>query len=205
MDEMSRGARWWRLFKAFFKIGAFTFGGGYAMIPLIHREVVEAQGWISDEDMVDLLAISESTPGPLAVNAATFIGYKVAGVGGAAFATLGVALPSVLIISLIAQFYDSFRQNRYVAYAFEGIRVGVVVLIVNAVLKLSKSSIVDAFCVALMAVAFIVAVVTNVNVILILLCGGLCGLVYQTLRAKRTPAAAVEETNQADETGGDAP
>ena len=104
----------WVLFVTFFKIGAFTFGGGYAMIPLIQKEVVESKGFITDEDILDIFAIAESTPGPIAINSATFIGYKIAGVLGSFFATLGVVLPSFIIIFIISMFADAFKQNEYV-------------------------------------------------------------------------------------------
>ena len=97
-----------QLFCVFFKIGAFTFGGGYAMIPIIQRETVENKGWISDDDIHDIIAIAESTPGPIAINSATFVGYRVAGVFGAAFATFGVVLPSYLLISAIAYLLREF-------------------------------------------------------------------------------------------------
>ena len=127
-----------RLFAAFFKIGLFTFGGGYAMIPLIHREAVETHQWISDEEMLDVLAISEATPGPVSINSATFIGYRVAGFWGAASATLGVALPSFLIIAVLSLFIMQYQRFTWLTWVFDGIRAGVVVLILNAVIKLGK-------------------------------------------------------------------
>ena len=121
-----------RLFLIFLKIGAFTFGGGYAMIPLIEREIVEKRGLIGREELTDIVAIAESTPGPIAVNAATFVGYRSAGVLGALLATVGVVLPSFLIILAVAFFLRRAADNRYVRYAFFGVRAGVLALIVRA-------------------------------------------------------------------------
>ena len=118
-----------KLFLTFLKIGAFTFGGGYAMIPLIHREAAEKNNWVTDEEIIEMLAISESTPGPIAINSATFVGYKVAGFWGAAFATLRVIIPSLVIITVIAFFLRSFSEYKAVRYAFTGIRAGVAALV----------------------------------------------------------------------------
>ena len=118
------------LFCTFFKIGAFTFGGGYAMISIIQKEAVENKKWVSDEDILDVVAIAESTPGPIAINSSTFIGYKVMGFWGAFFATLGTVLPSFIIISTIAYFLGQFNEYRVVKFAFNGIRAGVFVLII---------------------------------------------------------------------------
>ena len=134
-----RFSQCWKLFSTFFRIGAFTFGGGYAMIPLIHREAVEANHWVDDQEILDIIAIAESTPGPIAINSATFIGYKVGGLAGSAAATLGVVLPSFLVISIISLFFTAFMENRWVAWAFEGIRPAVVILILGAVVKMKKS------------------------------------------------------------------
>lgn len=127
------------LFLSFLKVGAFTFGGGYAMIPIIQKEAVEKRKWVSDGDILEILAISESTPGPIAVNAATFIGFKVAGFWGSFFATLGLAIPSFAIILLISYFYETFMSWRIVQAAFKGLSVGVIILLFLAVLKLRKA------------------------------------------------------------------
>ena len=110
------------LFSTFFKIGAFTFGGGYAMIPLIQSDVVEKKGWINEEEMLDMIAIAESTPGVMAVNSATFVGYRIGGFWGSVCATIGVVIPSFFIILLITLFLDKFRSNPWVDAAFKGIR-----------------------------------------------------------------------------------
>lgn len=126
------------LFTVFFKVGLFTFGGGLAMLPIIHKEVVEKKKWIDDDEMTDIIAIAESTPGPIAVNTATFVGYKVARLSGALISTFGLVLPSLVIISLISLFLDWFLGLEYVGYAFMGIRCAVALLILSAAIKLFK-------------------------------------------------------------------
>ena len=126
------------LFLSFFKIGLVTFGGGYAMIAIIERDLVEKKKWITHEEFLDVIAIAESTPGPLAINSATYIGYKIAGVLGSAFATLGVVLPSFIIIFVISLFFDKFMSFTYVQYAFRGIQACVAFLILSAGIKMLK-------------------------------------------------------------------
>lgn len=139
MAENSKGKRLGGIFLSMLKIGAFTFGGGYAMIALLENEFVSKKGWMNREEFLDLVAVAESTPGPLAVNSATYIGYKVAGVAGAALGTLAVCLPSFVVIFLISLFFDRFLSLRYVGLAFRGIQVAVIYLIASAGLKMLKS------------------------------------------------------------------
>lgn len=169
------------LFTTFLKIGAFTFGGGYAMIPIIQKEAIENHGWISQDDMLDIIAIAESTPGVLAVNSATFVGYKVRGFWGSVVCTLGVVLPAFVIISLLSYFIAQVRDNKWVAAAFQGIRAGVVVLIINAVTKLAKGCPKDAFNYALMGIAFVLVAVFNLQVIPVIIGAALLGIVYTLL------------------------
>ena len=124
----------WKVFTTFFKIGAFTFGGGYAMIPIIQKEAVEKHGWVTDDDILEIIAIAESTPGPIAINSATFVGYRTCGVLGSAAATLGVVLPSFIIILIVAKCYDKFKENRIVKGCMTGLKPAVVGLIANAIL-----------------------------------------------------------------------
>ena len=131
------------LFLTFAKVGVMTFGGGYAMLPIIQREVVENKGWVTEEEVMDYYAIGQCTPGVIAVNTATFIGQKLKGIPGAICATLGVVFPSVVIISLLATVIEAFSHLTWVQNAFGGIRVCVCVLIVNAVAKLYKKAVVD--------------------------------------------------------------
>lgn len=121
------------------KIGAFTFGGGYAMIALLENEFITKRNWIEKDEFLDMVAIAESTPGPIAINSATYIGYKLAGILGSVFATLGMVLPSLVIIYVISMFFDQFLKITYVAYAFKGIQVCVIYLILSAGIKLLKS------------------------------------------------------------------
>ncbi len=126
------------LFLTFFKIGLFTFGGGYAMIAQIKETAVQQKQWLSDEELLEVIAIAESTPGPIAINLATYVGYKRRGFWGSVGATLGVVLPSFLIIYTISLFLDAFMANRWVAYAFRGIKCAVAFLILRAGLDLLK-------------------------------------------------------------------
>ena len=127
-----------KLFTTFFKIGLFSFGGGFAMIPLIQREVIEKNGWINEKDFLDMLVLAQSTPGPIAVNTSVFVGYKMAGTKGAIAATLGTILPSFIVILLLALFFVEVRDNRYVDAAFRAMRPAVVALIVAPLMGLVK-------------------------------------------------------------------
>lgn len=165
------------IFTTFFKIGAFTFGGGYAMIPLIQREAAQKQGWVSDEDILEIVAIAESTPGPIAINAATFVGYRAAGIPGAACATFGVVLPSFLIILAISGILRQFQDNLYVRYAFRGIRAGVLALIVKALWGMYKKCKKNAVSYIVMTAAFVLVAFVRVPVLPVLIGCGLFGLV----------------------------
>ena len=143
------------LFFTFLKIGTFTFGGGYAMAALLEHEFVEKKKWISKEEFMDMVAIAESTPGPVAINSATFIGYKTEGVLGALLATVAVSIPSFVIIYLISLVFDRFLSLIYVAYAFKGIQVGVVYLIFSAGIKMAKGLKKDIFSRLILAAVFL--------------------------------------------------
>lgn len=132
--------KYWELFAIFFKIGAFTFGGGYAMIPLIRNEIVQKKAWMSDEEFMDMLAIAQSMPGPIALNTALFVGNKNMGFKGSLFSGLGIILPSFIVILLIAIVFTQFKDNSIVERIFKGIRPAVVALIAAPLLGLSKSA-----------------------------------------------------------------
>ena len=166
------------IFLTFFKIGAFTFGGGYAMIPLIQRETVEKHGWISDQDILDIVAIAESTPGPIAVNSATFVGYRVCGFFGALLATTGVVLPSFLIITLIAYVLREFQSIAVVQYAFFGIRAGVLALILKALWSMYRQCPKNKFAFGVAAAAFILTTVLDISVLLVLIGCAAAGVLY---------------------------
>ena len=136
---MPKAKKVFRMFLDMVKIGLFTFGGGYAMIALLESELVAKRNWLEKDEFLDMIAVAESTPGPVAVNMATFIGYRQGGVAGAAFSTLGVCLPSFLIIFGISFFFDAFLSLSYVSYAFKGIRVCVIYLILSSGWKLLKT------------------------------------------------------------------
>jgi chromate transporter len=169
------------LFWTFFKIGLFTFGGGYAMIPFIHNYAVEKYKWITDEEFLDIIAIAESTPGPIAINSATYIGNKVKGIKGSFFATLGVVIPSVIIILFIAMFFMQFKENIYVEYAFRGIRVGVSILILNAAIRMYKKLNKNWLSFLLLLVGFFFILFELVPVIYVIIIGGVVGISYQLI------------------------
>ena len=181
MEKPSRGSAILSLFLTFMKIGAFTIGGGYAMVPLIEKECVERHTWVTDEEILDMLAIAESTPGVMAVNSATFIGYKVAGFWGSLWATVGVLLPSYLIITVISYFFDLFRQNVWVSYAFEGMRVAIVVLILNAVFSLAKNIKWGKFYGAVTAIVLALSLFTEIDIVVLLLVSAVAGVTRQVL------------------------
>lgn len=145
------------LFFTFARIGGLTFGGGYAMLPMLQREVVERRGWATEEELADYYAIGQCTPGVIAVNTATFIGYRQAGIIGGIFATLGVVFPSLVIITVIAAFLTNFADFVVVQYAFAGIRVCVCVLIFNAVQKLWKKSVIDSPTTVIFLLVFLIS------------------------------------------------
>lgn len=182
---MKKSALVFKLFKTFFKIGAFTFGGGYAMIPLIQKETVEKNNWISDDDILEIIAIAESTPGPIAINSATFIGYKIAGVLGAACATLGVVLPSFIIILVIAAILNEFQNIKAVQYAFFGIRAGVLALVLKALLTMYKKCPKNKIAYIVMAFAFISAAIIDLNVLIVIIACAVIGLVSSLLKERR--------------------
>ncbi len=157
------------LFFIFFKIGAFLFGGGYAMLTLLEAELVDKKKWITKEELGDIFAIAESTPGPIAINTATFIGTKRAGILGGIVATLGVIVPAFTIIAVISVILDLVIDNKWVSFLFRGIRIGVLVLILKAVLSFFKSMKKTLFSCALMAIAFVLVFFVKADVIYVIL------------------------------------
>jgi chromate transporter len=160
------------IFKTFFKIGAFTIGGGYAMLPIIQKEVVENKKWMKDEEFLDSIAVTNSLPGPLAINCATFVGYKTAGLPGALSAVLGAVMPSFLIILVIAVFFTTIADNKIVEQVFAGIRPAVVALIAFALLKLVKSMGINAVNISIsVAVLLLILLLDFHPAITIIICG----------------------------------
>ena len=181
---LSRSRRLWQLFSTFFRIGLFTFGGGYAMIPLIQREAVEKQGWVTDDDILEIIAIAESTPGPIAINSATFVGYRAAGVAGSACATLGVVLPSFIIILILAGVLAQFQALAAVKYAFFGIRAGVLALVLKSWWTMFKKCKKNAVAYSAMAVAFVGSAILGLHVLLLIVGCAVLGLVVSLLRER---------------------
>ena len=154
-----------QLFLTFLKIGAFTFGGGYAMIALLENEFIEKKKWIDREEFLNMVAVAESTPGPVAVNSATYIGYRVGGAAGAALSTLAVSIPSFVIIYLISLFFDKFLSLTYVAYAFKGIQVCVVYLIASAGVRMFKGLEKNVFNYCVLGLVIVVMTVFSITAV----------------------------------------
>ena len=172
------------LFLIFFKIGAFTFGGGYAMLPLIQQEVFSHQ-WMTLEQLVNFIAVSESTPGPFAVNVSTYVGAELAGLPGALCATLGVVLPSFLVIYVISFVLRQFSQLLVVQYAFNGIRAGVLALLLKALLSMYRQSPKGAVAYAIMAGAFVLTAFCGVDAVLVILASAAIGLAASHMAKRR--------------------
>ncbi|MCI8622442.1 MAG: chromate transporter [Provencibacterium sp.] len=172
------------MFWAFFRIGGLTFGGGYAMLPMLQKEVVEKFGWATEEELMDYYAIGQCTPGIIAVNTATFVGYKRRGIPGAIFATAGVVFPSLVIITIIAAFIQNFAHIVYVQRAFAGIRVAVCVLILEAVIKLWKSGVKNLTGVCVFLAAFILTALLGISPIYLVIAAALFGIVWGKTGAK---------------------
>ncbi len=182
---MKRISTLFKIFSTFFKIGAFTFGGGYAMIPLIQKEAVEKNKWVTDDDILEIIAIAESTPGPIAINSATFVGYRACGVLGSALATLGVVLPSFVIILAISFVLQQFQDLRAVQYAFQGIRAGVLALLFKALWGMYKKSPKGWVSYVVMAGAFLATAFLKVNVLYVIIGCAVFGLVTSLVADRR--------------------
>ena len=173
------------IFFTFLKIGAFTFGGGYAMIPLIEREAVEKECWIESDELLEVIAVAESTPGPIAINAATFVGYRACGLLGAFLATLGVVLPSFCIILALTAVLDAFRDALAVRFAFEGIRAGVLALILKALYSMFRKTPKGILSYSLIALSFVAVALLRVNAIYVIFLCAVIGLVLSFLAERR--------------------
>lgn len=174
----------WEMFIAFFKIGAFTFGGGYAMIPLIEEEVVNRKKWLTKEEFVNILVVSQSFPGALAVNCSIFLGYKISGFIGALMALLAVVLPSFLIIIIIASFFMQFRNNYYVNAAFKGITAAVPMLVLIGAISLGKGLERNIRTLMTIIVALIALEVINVHPVIVILASALYGIIFLRKRVE---------------------
>jgi len=178
----------WDLYVSFFKVGLLTFGGGYAMLPMLQREVVDKHHWVTEEDVLDCYAIGQCTPGIIAVNTATFVGYRQRKVLGAIIATIGIVSPSLIIISIIATLLKHFAEYPAVIYAFNGIRVAVAVLVTMAVVKLFRTAIKNKLGFAVMLVSFLLTVLLKLSPVWIVL-GCVVGGIILAVCRKRKEAA----------------
>lgn len=174
-----------QLYLVFFKIGLTTFGGGYAMLPLLQAEIVEKRGWCSQEELLNYFAVGQCTPGIIAVNTATFVGYKQKGLKGAIMATLGMVSPSLVIILLIASVLAKYADNVWVGHAFAGIRVAVCALVLSSIVKLWKSGIKDKWGMVLFLIAFVLVAFFNVSSVWPVLAAIALGVILQLVREVR--------------------
>ena len=188
------------LFLTFAKIGAFTFGGGYAMIPLIEKEVIEKKKWISEDILLEVIAIAESTPGPIAINSATFIGNRVAGFWGSFAATFGVVLPSFLIIFCLSFILRQFTQFEPVGFAFEGIRVGVLALMIKALVGMYKKAPKGVLSYIIMGLGLILSAFTEIDAVFIIIGAGIAGIISSLIADKKLKkqAAGAEDGKKED-------
>lgn len=184
-------ALYWKIFISTFTLSAFTFGGGYVIVPLMQKKFVNQYGWIDETEMLDMVAIAQSAPGPIAVNASIIIGYRLGGVLGAMVSMLGTVLPPFVIIAIISFFYQAFRDNYVVATVMRGMQAGVAAVIVDAVIKMAvnvgKEKSVLSYII--MFAAFIVAYFFNVNVVFVILACAAVGIIATVIRERRNKAA----------------
>ena len=173
-----------KMFISFFKIGAVTFGGGYAMIPFIEEEVVNKNKWVSKDEFMDMLIVSQSLPGTMAVNCCSFIGYKLGGVAGGIVGILGVTLPSFLIILIIAMFFMQFRDNYLVSMAFKGIAAAVPMLVLTGVISMGKSVDKNLGNIVLGIIALIALVVFKIHPAIVTISGGIYGVIFLRKKVK---------------------
>ena len=174
-----------KLFISFAKVGALTFGGGYAMLPILQREIVEKNKWATEEELMNYFAIGQCTPGMIAVNTATFIGCKKKGIIGGTFATLGVITPSMIIITFVAMFLSSIKDNIYIQYAFEGIRACVTVLILDTVINLIRKSLKDNFGLLIFLIVLLLSLFTSLSPAILIILSGISGYIVRKFKTER--------------------
>lgn len=174
----------WQLFSTTFKIGAITFGGGYAMVPLLQAEFVEKHRWLEPQEATDAIAVCNSLPGVISVNTCVFTGYKMAKVAGAVAAGLGVVLPAFIIMTIASYAYDFLAENKNVLPVLMGIRAGVIALLANAAFKMAKPTVSNAWGIILGITGFIAVAVFNINAVLVLAIGAVLGLIIRGVQRK---------------------
>lgn len=172
----------WDLFSVFFKVGLCTFGGGIAMLPILERELGEKRGWVTGDELLDYFAIGQSTPGIIAVNVATFVGYKRAGFIGGCVATFGMVFPSIIIITLIAKFISNFSEIEWVKKALTGINVAVAAILTSAVYNFSKKSVKNLFGFLLLVISFVLIFVLKVSTVWVIFGSAILGVIIAACR-----------------------
>ncbi len=175
----------WQLYVVFLRIGGLTFGGGLAMLPMLKYELVEKKNWITEEDLLDCYAIGQCTPGIIAVNTSTYVGYKRKGVMGGIVSTMGMITPSVVIITLVAICLQAFIENVWVQHALMGVRAVVCALMLNTVVTLAKKSLKNAFCFVICAVAFLLAMFVDIPTVCIVILAAVVGIFVYTVGGKK--------------------
>ncbi|AAS12259.1 hypothetical protein HMPREF9727_01332 [Treponema denticola MYR-T] len=185
MNKANRFKTYASLFASFFKIGLVTFGGGLAMLPILKRDLVDSKGWLTEDEILDYFAIGQSTPGVIAVNVATFVGYKRGGLIGSIFSTSGIVFPSLIIISLIAAFVSNFNELVWVQKALKGINVAVSVLLVKAVFSFGKKTVFDLCTFLIAALSFVLMFAFKVQGVWIVIGSALSGWLFQTIKSSR--------------------
>ena len=195
MKEKNKFKILWQLFKATFTLSAFTFGGGFVIVSLMKKKFVEELGWLEEDEMLDITAIAQSSPGPIPINASVILGYRMAGIAGTLVAILGTALPPMIVISLISVFYTQFRENQVIATALRVMRAGVAAVIFDVVINLAKNVVKTkrALYIGLMTVAFIATVVFDVSAMLVILVCLAIGIIDAVIPVIRKEVVAKEE------------
>lgn len=195
---MERWKLLWQIFISFMKIGPVTFGGGYAMIPLIEKEVVEKRKWVKTKDITDIFAVSESVPGAIAINSATFIGYRLGGVPGAIAAMTGVMLPTFVIVILLCVFFLQVQDHPKIEAAFVSIKATIVALITYAAFKIGKTAIIDRTTLMLTLITFVLMFFTPIHPVLLIVGGGFAGIVIVAVRTKLGFKTKLEHNDQTE-------
>lgn len=180
-----RAAKLFDLFLCTFKLGAVTFGGGYVIVPLLQQEFVQKRNYIEEKDILDIIAVSQSLPGVISINACIMVGYRAAGVAGALLTSLGVVLPSLITLSIVTYFYQAFVANQYVSAALLGIRAGVAALMLNSVIRLGKPVLKGAFPFIAMAASFLLSYQLGLSAILIIILSGAAGIVFYMVAERK--------------------
>lgn len=182
-----------QLYFSFMRIGGLTFGGGLSMLPMLKYELVDQKNWIKEDELIDCYAVGQCTPGIIAVNTATYVGYKKAGIIGGIFSTLGMITPSLIIITLIAAFLERFMNNIWLSHALMGVRGVVCALMLNTVITLAKKSLLDKIAWVLCIVAFLLALLSKVPTILIVVIAAFIGIILQMISDKKNTKKATDE------------